>query len=63
MDELFAELKKVPKDGDFAYALNDLTDDWRARGVGLDGVEASLAFIETHPGLDYGAPGALVHFA
>lgn len=63
MDELIFELEAVPKDDDFRYALNDLTDDWRARSIGLEGVEALLVFIEAHPDLDYGAPGALVHFA
>lgn len=61
--DLLAELEAIPKDDDFRSALDALTDGWRARGVGIEGVEAALAFIAAHPDLDYGAPGALVHFA
>ncbi|WP_260598088.1 hypothetical protein [Sphingomonas endolithica] len=63
MEELLAELEALPKDDDLRYASDDLMQAWKARGVGLDGVKAALAFIERHPDLDYGAPGALVHFA
>ena len=60
---LFAQLEAVPKDDDFQVALGNLTAAWTTRGVGLEGVEAILAFIEQHRGLDLGAPGPLVHFA
>ena len=63
MDELLGELEAIPKDDDFRYATDDLMAAWKGRGVGLDGVDAILTFIERHPELDYGAPGAVVHFA
>ena len=63
MDELLAELQSLTTGEQFRYSLDDLMASWKARGVGLDGVEAGLAFVEAHPDLDYGMPGALVHFA
>ena len=35
---------------------------WTAAGVGVEGIEPLLRFIEKHPTLDYGMPGPLVHF-
>ena len=63
MDRLLAELEAVPPDDGLSYALDDLAERWRAQGIGLEGVEAALAYIERHPALDHGAPGPLVHFA
>lgn len=63
MDKLLAGLEAIPKGDNLPDALHSLTDAWQAQSVGLEGVEAILHFIETYPDLDYGAPGALVHFA
>ncbi|MCE9637842.1 MAG: hypothetical protein K8T90_19250 [Planctomycetes bacterium] len=60
--EAAAQLQAIASDPDFAYASNELTDGWGANGAGLDVVEAVLRFMETHPDIDYGTPGALVHF-
>lgn len=63
VSDLIAELDAIAGDDDFESLTNDVTDAWMQRGVGLDGVRAILAFMEAHPDLEYGAPGALVHFA
>ena len=61
--QLGAALERLPRDDGFRAALDELIASWEAGGVGLDGVEAGLAFVEAHPDLEYGSPGALVHFA
>jgi hypothetical protein len=61
-EALIAELNAIPTD-DFEDLSIDLMRHWSARGIGLDGVEAVLMFIEIHPNIDIGAPGAIVHFA
>lgn len=63
MKNLLEELEGIPRDDNFRYSLGDLTERWRSKNVGLDGVEAILAFIEKNPTLDYGCPGELTHFA
>ncbi len=40
----------------------DCVDAWERAGVGPEVIEPILRFMESHPDLDYGAPGPLVHF-
>lgn len=46
----------------FDEASQRLVDVWASEGVGFEAVEPVLKFMEKHPGIDYGSPGALVHF-
>ena len=39
-----------------------LAENWETRGVGPEAIEPILRFMEANPGLDFGAPGPLVHF-
>jgi hypothetical protein len=47
---------------EFTWKLEDLTERWIGAEAGLDYVEPILRFMEHHSELDYGSPGALVHF-
>ncbi len=60
--DVSSELAALPNTDDFVYAVDDLADTWIADGVGVDSADQIFRFIEEHPCLDYGAPGALVHF-
>ena len=63
IDQIAEQLSRAAASGDdFWRALYALTDTWTAAGVGLDAVEPILRFMEQHPDLDYGTPGAVVHF-
>jgi hypothetical protein len=56
------QLENIASAKDFQSSSVELTEAWSAEGVGVESVEPILRFIEEHPALDYGAPGALVHF-
>jgi hypothetical protein len=56
------ELMEIPTNDDFASRSAELVDIWIADGVGVDATESVLRFMEEHPSVDFGAPGALVHF-
>lgn len=61
--EMFTnELDRIASSNGFATASEELTDAWSASGAGIEAVEPILRFMETHPFIDYGMPGALVHF-
>ncbi len=47
---------------DSAFASSELVDQWTAQDVGEEAIEPILRFMETHPAIDYGTPGPLVHF-
>lgn len=47
---------------DFEYASEELVGDWESDKVGFEAVEPILKFMEEHPDIEYGMPGALVHF-
>jgi hypothetical protein len=60
--EITDQLRRIASSEDFASRSEELTQDWVSSGVGLEAVEPILLFMEENPGLDYGMPGALVHF-
>jgi hypothetical protein len=60
--DISAQLERIALAQDFAGESAKLAEAWRAAGLGIEGVEPVLRFIEGHPGIDYGMPGALVHF-
>jgi len=60
---LKSQLESIVASGDFPGSSSELTSSWAKNGVGVDSVDAILDFMESHPGLDYGMPGPLVHFA
>lgn len=54
-------LGTIPDD-DFVGRSAELVERWGDAEANLDTVAAVLHFMEAHPDLDFGTPGALVHF-
>jgi len=47
---------------DFDTRARELTEAWSATRAGGEAVEPILRFMESHPTIDFGSPGPLVHF-
>ena len=60
--EITDQLQRIVSTDDFAARSAELTDAWSSAGAGLEIVEPVLRFMEEHPAIDFGMPGALVHF-
>ena len=60
--EIETQLEAFAMGAHFAEASQRLVDIWTCDGLGLEAVEPILRFMELHPDIDYGSPGALVHF-
>ena len=56
------QLHSIASANDFATSSVELTEAWRATGVGVEVIDTVLQFMEEYPALDYGVPGPLVHF-
>jgi hypothetical protein len=56
------QLKGIASAKDFDARAAELAEAWSSAGAGLETVEPILMFIEEHPAIDFGMPGALVHF-
>ena len=61
-EDLADQLEQILLEQEFDTRSAELTDKWVSEGIGLEAVEPTLRFMETHPNVDYGMPGALVHF-
>jgi len=62
-DLLFQRLSEISQDEDsFPYRLDDLVKELPNTDDGLILVPIIFRFLEDHPDLDYGSPGALVHY-
>ena len=61
-DEVSNQLLKLPTGDDFAGKSAELMSMWSSVGAGLETLEPILRFMEANPSIDYGVPGALVHF-
>lgn len=59
--EFIDQLNSLAPD-DFAFASTELLDQWYSAKMGFEVVEPILRFMEEHTSIDYGGPGALVHF-
>jgi hypothetical protein len=55
-------LECIAHTNDFAMRSADLVDQWRSWNIGFEAVEPILKFMEGHPAIEFGTPGALVHF-
>lgn len=61
-DCVYDQLEAISSRGDdFAYLSDQLAMQWEADPEKDAFVEPILKFMETHPNLDYGVPGRLVH--
>ena len=56
------ELREISSNDDFSARSAELVDSWISDGVSVDVIGPVLRFMEEHPSVDFGAPGALVHF-
>lgn len=61
-DSLRAKLDELSADPEFARRSEGVVRVLMKRRLGVDAVGVVLRFMEDHPDLDYGMPGALVHF-
>ena len=61
--DVAAELEGLAKADDFVGRSSELVEAWSSAGAGLETIDPILRFIETHPDVDFGSPGPLVHFA
>ena len=62
-DDVARQLEEIANAGDdFEYQSTQLTERWKNDVNGAEAVEPILRFMESHPDVDYGTPGALVHF-
>jgi len=60
--DLANQLQHIATSSDFPSSSSTLVEEWSAIGVGSEAVEPVLRFMEAHPDVDFGTPGALVHF-
>jgi hypothetical protein len=60
--EITERLRSIASAKDFPARSGVLTDAWEQSAAGLDAVDSILEFMEENPDVDYGTPGALVHF-
>lgn len=61
-ETLVGQLERIASAADFATESESVVQGWLSARVGIDAVEPVLRFIECHPHLHIGMPGALVHF-
>ena len=60
--EITDQLEQIVSKQDFATHSAELIETWISVGLGIEAIEPIIRFMENHPTVDYGAPGALVHF-
>jgi hypothetical protein len=61
--EIADQLERLMPAEDFATSSAELVGQWSSVNVGSEAVEPILRFMEEHPSVELGMPGALVHFA
>ena len=60
--EIIEQLEQIASSTDFAGQSAILADRWTSDGTGVEAVEPILRFMEEHAAIEFGTPGALVHF-
>jgi hypothetical protein len=61
-EEVTQGLAAIALFDDFVPRSESLTEEWTSTGAGVETIEPILRFMESHPSLDFGSPGPLVHF-
>ena len=62
-DNISLQLAEIALSVDFPTASEALVQTWSKKGnLDQESIEPILLFMEQHPNIDYGMPGALVHF-
>jgi hypothetical protein len=62
LSELIDRLNKHISDDDFMDVADEVTEELEKRLDAFDAIESILMLMENNPDVDYGMPGALVHF-
>ncbi len=60
--EVTNQLQGIATSDDFQEKSAELTKSWSDAGAGIEVLEPILRFIEEHPSIEFGMPGAIVHF-
>jgi hypothetical protein len=60
--EIYSQLQNIELAPHFAERTEMLVNEWLSSNIGIESVEATLRFMEEHPTIDFGMPGALTHF-
>jgi hypothetical protein len=61
--EISEELERLISAEDLAASSAEIVAQWSSANVGIEATEPILRFMEEHPSIELGMPGALVHFA
>jgi hypothetical protein len=61
-EEITDQLERIACKQDFPAHSAELVDAWRSAGAGPEAVDPILRFMEGHPHVNFGSPGAVVHF-
>jgi hypothetical protein len=61
--EIAEQLEGLGSIANFSWHSSELVNRWISDRVGFEAVEPILQFMENHPDVDLGTPGALVHFS
>lgn len=61
-DDIRSQLAEIASAPHFDEASQTLVELWQKAGVGFEAVRPVLEFMEHRPEIDFGSPGALVHF-
>jgi len=61
-DGVTIQLQEIAKNPDFPSSSEGVVNSWTSEGIGFQAVNHVLRFMEDNPDIDYGMPGALVHF-
>ena len=61
--EISEQLERLISEEDPAASSAELVAQWSSANVGIEATEPILRFMEEHPSIELGMPGALVHFA
>ncbi|HZQ49750.1 MAG TPA: hypothetical protein VFB69_05540 [Candidatus Dormibacteraeota bacterium] len=61
-DEVRSQLEGIADLDDFPHIARQLVEGWKSQDARVETVEPVLRFIESHPDIDFGSPGPLVHF-
>jgi hypothetical protein len=62
VEEIASQLERIAASDDFAARSAELAESWSSAEAGIEVVEPILRFMEEHPSIEFGMPGALVHF-
>jgi hypothetical protein len=62
-ERIHRDLDAIKGAEDFAFRAAAAVGEWEAAGFGVEAVEPILRFMEAHSEIDFGPPGALVHFS